>query len=352
MIRNAVAQPKPCLINVRAGRTYFWCSCGRSAAQPFCDGSHQGTDFTPVKFTATGDEEILFCGCKRTHNAPFCDGAHNDLLGGSASDDLLTAANRDIPEVTTRDGARALLNGACYVLSTGLASMSGNNGLRYCYLASADLGALYQTHLLLETTEQPSPIFTLGVGEAILFVAEGRGTVTISGRHFPIAARDGVFIRPSEAIQLTPARGETLKVFALSHPQGDISWLERMPVNFDTRHEQRVVSVDPTQRVAMGFRYFQMLVDKRIGCNFIAQFVAHIPLSKAAPHRHLYEENLIVLSGEGYLWTEDRKARVRPGDVIFLPRKQLHSLEATSTAGIDLVGVICPGDNPSINYYD
>jgi len=94
------------------------------------------------------------------------------------------------------------------------------------------------------------------------------------------------------------------------------------------------------------------LVDKRIGSNVITQFIGHIPPSKAASHRHLYEEAIIVLNGEGYMWTEDKKARVRAGDVIFLPRKQLHSLEATSADGIDVVGVICPGDNPSINYYD
>src|ERR1700678_2922707 len=92
MACNAGAPPKPCLVNVRAGRTYFWCSCGRSAAQPFCDGSHKGTAFTPVKFTAAAtDEETLFCGCKQTRTAPFCDGTHNQLLGGSPTDDPLSA---------------------------------------------------------------------------------------------------------------------------------------------------------------------------------------------------------------------------------------------------------------------
>jgi quercetin dioxygenase-like cupin family protein len=102
----------------------------------------------------------------------------------------------------------------------------------------------------------------------------------------------------------------------------------------------------------MGPRYFQVLVDKRIGSRVITQFIGHIPPSKAAPHRHLYEEAIIILSGEGCMWTESRKANVSAGDVIFLPRKQLHSLEATSADGMDVVGVICPGDNPSINYYD
>ena len=102
----------------------------------------------------------------------------------------------------------------------------------------------------------------------------------------------------------------------------------------------------------MGPRYFQLLVDKRVGSSLITQFIGHIPRSKAAPHRHLYEESIIVLAGEGYVWTEDRKAPVKAGEAIFLPRKQLHSVEATSADGMFVVGVICPGDNPSIAYYD
>lgn len=123
-----------------------------------------------------------------------------------------------------------------------------------------------------------------------------------------------------------------------------------MPGNFAAEFPERVVSVDVQRRAAMGPRYFQLLVDKRIGSRVMTQFIGHIPRSKAAPHRHLYEEALIVLSGEGCLWTEERKASVRAGEAIFLPRKQLHSLEATSPEGMLVVGVICPGDNPSIAY--
>ena len=123
-----------------------------------------------------------------------------------------------------------------------------------------------------------------------------------------------------------------------------------MPQDFDTRFPDRVVSVDAEQRTAMGSRWFQVLVDKRVGSDVITQFIGHIPPSKAAPHRHLYEEAILVLSGEGCMWTEDRKSDVRAGEVIFLPRKQVHSLQATSPDGMDVVGVIYPGDNPSINY--
>ncbi|HFD32343.1 MAG TPA: CDGSH iron-sulfur domain-containing protein [Gammaproteobacteria bacterium] len=56
---------------------YFWCSCGKSKSQPLCDGSHQGTDFEPVKFTLTETKNISLCGCKKTRNPPYCDGSHN-----------------------------------------------------------------------------------------------------------------------------------------------------------------------------------------------------------------------------------------------------------------------------------
>ncbi len=347
-----VARPKPCLVDVKAGRTYFWCACGRSTKQPFCDGSHKGTDFSPLKFVAPQDAELLFCGCKQTRNGPFCDGAHTNLPGGSPLDDPLSAENRAIPVVTDRDGPRALLNGTCYVFSSDLAAMQTRGSLRYCYMVSADMGSLYQTQLLMEVTGKPSPIMSLGSRDVILFIGAGSGSVTISGRAMPVKATDGVYIRPSEAIQLAADPGQTLKVFVLACPLGEIGWLDDMPTGFDSQFAERVVSVDPQQRTEMGPRYFQVLVGKRIGSSVITQFIGHIPPSKAAPHRHLYEEAIIVLSGEGYMWTEDKKAPVRAGDVIFLPRKQLHSLEATSADGIDVVGVICPGDNPSINYYD
>lgn len=347
-----IARPKPCLVNVKAGRTYFWCSCGRSAKQPFCDGSHQGTQLTPREFLAVRDEELLFCGCKHTRKGPFCDGAHTNLPGGSPLDDPLSAQNRAIPVVTDRDGPIARLNGNCYVFSSDRAAMQTRGSLRYCYLVSAEMGSQYQTQLLLEVAGEPSPVMTLGCRDVILFIGSGSGIVTICGRPMPVKATDGVYIRPSEAIQFTAAAGQTLAVFVLACPQAEIAWLAEMPAHFDLQFAERVVHVDPQQRTAMGPRYFQVLVDKRIGSNLITQFIGHIPRSKAAPHRHLYEEAIIVLSGEGYMWTQDKKAQVTAGDVIFLPRKQLHSLEATSTDGIDVVGVICPGDNPSINYYD
>lgn len=347
-----VARPKPFLITLEGGRTYFWCACGRSARQPFCDGSHQGTGIVPRKLVAARTEEVLLCGCKQTADAPFCDGAHTNVPGGSPLDDPDSPENRSVPVVEEREGPRRWLNGGCYIVSAALSPKTVRGHLHYCDLVTAQLGACYQNQLFLEVTGGPSPVLSLGDRELILFLVGGNGSVCISGREFALKVNDGVYVRSGEALQLTAAGGETLQVFALAHPQGPLEWPQEMPHNFDAAYPQRVVSVDPAQRTAMGPRYFQLLVDKRVGSSLITQFIGHIPRSKAAPHRHLYEESIIVLAGEGYVWTEDRKAPVKAGEAIFLPRKQLHSVEATSADGMFVVGVICPGDNPSIAYYD
>ena len=74
-----IAQKGPYQVEVTQGQAYFWCACGRSAKQPFCDGTHKGTSITPLRFVAETTGTVNLCGCKTTDDKPFCDGAHNIL---------------------------------------------------------------------------------------------------------------------------------------------------------------------------------------------------------------------------------------------------------------------------------
>jgi CDGSH iron-sulfur domain-containing protein 3 len=74
-----VAQKAPYGIEVEAGKTYYWCACGLSGSQPFCDGSHKGTGHVPLAHISDKAERVWFCGCKASANKPLCDGNHKNL---------------------------------------------------------------------------------------------------------------------------------------------------------------------------------------------------------------------------------------------------------------------------------
>lgn len=74
-----IPQKTPYAVAVEAGKSYYWCTCGKSKTQPFCDGAHQGTSFSPVAYKAEESKTVYFCGCKHSANQPLCDGAHSKL---------------------------------------------------------------------------------------------------------------------------------------------------------------------------------------------------------------------------------------------------------------------------------
>lgn len=79
MSQANIAQKAPYAVAVEAGKSYYWCACGKSRSQPFCDGSHQGSGFTPVEYKAPEAGTVYFCGCKRSGKGALCDGTHKSL---------------------------------------------------------------------------------------------------------------------------------------------------------------------------------------------------------------------------------------------------------------------------------
>ncbi len=79
MAEPTIAQKAPFATELEGAKTYYWCACGRSKNQPFCDGSHKDTGLTPLAFTADKTGTAYLCGCKASKNAPYCDGSHKSL---------------------------------------------------------------------------------------------------------------------------------------------------------------------------------------------------------------------------------------------------------------------------------
>ena len=346
-----IANRKGYYHEIKASKRYLWCSCGLSKTQPFCDGSHVGSGFMPVAFKAERDEDVIFCGCKHTATPPFCDGAHSNLPGGYRADDPDSEENRKIANIAAGDSPVVRLDGQCYVFSTARATLRRRGAMRYSAVVSPALGALFQSQFYAELDYGVSPVISADARHTVLFVTQGEGEIEISGRRFALTPLCGVYVRPEEAYRIHNTASAALKFFISNGPGSeDLAWLEAMPENFAVEHPHRAAEIDPAQRLKMAERYYQMLVSREHGSAVVTQFIGNIPLSKAEPHRHLYEEALIFLNGEGVVWTENVKTRVGGGDVLFLPRKQLHSVQCTIAGGFDIVGVIYPGDNPSINY--
>ena len=74
--QKTISQKSPFIVPTEEGKTYFWCACGKSQKQPFCDGSHSGTGVSPIMYKATKTGNTAFCGCRHSNKLPLCDGSH------------------------------------------------------------------------------------------------------------------------------------------------------------------------------------------------------------------------------------------------------------------------------------
>ncbi|QSX31422.1 CDGSH iron-sulfur domain-containing protein [Shewanella cyperi] len=102
MTKPVIANNRPAKVNLEAGKEYLFCVCGRSASQPFCDGSHAGSGLTPKRFVAKASETAYLCQCKHTGNAPFCDGTHKQF-----DDDMV---GKEGPGIDAKAGAKLAAN--------------------------------------------------------------------------------------------------------------------------------------------------------------------------------------------------------------------------------------------------
>ncbi|MBT8079062.1 MAG: CDGSH iron-sulfur domain-containing protein [Gammaproteobacteria bacterium] len=348
-----IAAYKPCLVEVRGGKSYLWCACGRSRRQPFCDGSHKGTGLEPLRWTADKNGEVLLCACKHTKSRPFCDGTHNMLSETYAEANESDGADAVLVgyEAYRNGTQRALLDNGCYVIRATGENTRRLGTLAVVPLIDADSGAEHLSQYLVTAESGASPVIEFPGSDVVLFIESGAGTIRIGSREYKVARETGVCIKPGEAFQVVNDEQADMIVTVSACPLGsEMIVHETMPPDFDQSIPERTQGVDEEKQQAMGDRFFQVLIDHDSHGTPVTQFIGEIPRSRAAHHHHLYEETIMVLSGEGFMWTDKTRTPVRPGDTIFLPLKQAHSLECTSDSGMRLIGLFYPSMSPAINY--
>jgi CDGSH-type Zn-finger protein/mannose-6-phosphate isomerase-like protein (cupin superfamily) len=348
-----IARLKPYLVQVTKDKSYLWCACGLSKNQPFCDGSHVRTEFRPVKWVAERTEEKLFCACKHTKSKPFCDGTHNRLTDTYAAASPEDGAGARLVDYRLTDGGalKANLDNGCYVIRVPAEAMTSVGTIQiYPVIGQAD-GARHLSQYLATVSSGTSPVLRYPGSDVVLFIDRGHGAVKIGDKSFAVGPETGVCIKPGEGFQIENEGADPICMsISVCPPCGTPEYLEQMPRFFDDSVPDRVQGVDESKQEAMADRFFQVLIGNKSHGTPVTQFIGAIPLSRAAHHRHLYEETITVLAGEGFMWTDATKTPVQPGDTIFLPLKQAHSLECTSPDGMRLMGLFYPSMSPAINY--
>lgn len=246
----------------------------------------------------------------------------------------------------------ARLDGGAYVLTPLNTDPSKvRESVTTDILVSTTQGA---QHLHVERLDinKPSNFYCYEKCETSLFVSAGRGVIEINGSSISVAAEAGVFIGKGEIFQIIPEA--PMRVFKTICPQPSGRASTGVPDKSDMQStvdlNGRIEMVDADKAEKMADRTYQVLVGDAQGSVELTEFLGRIPRSRAAFHQHLYEEAIVILSGRGTMWTPGRKAAVHPGDIIFLPARQPHSLECDSDDGMRLMGVFYPAGSPAINY--
>jgi mannose-6-phosphate isomerase-like protein (cupin superfamily) len=248
------------------------------------------------------------------------------------------------------------LQSGCFVVHQDELSLQEHGSIKWAQVIGCDDEARKLSFFYLEVGQGKSPAIYLGEEEAVLYLQTGQCSISICDRAFDTQAGTGVHVRQGEQFSFVNHSGESAKwllsicprVEGLNFdaPKGS----DTPQPTFTAAFPARLVSRSEQKSEATGDRFYKLLVGLSVGSDSVTQFIGGIPPSKAPDHFHLYEEVICILTGHGRMWNEDLFTEIKPGSMIFLPRKQPHSLECLDENGMELMGVFYPAGSPAINY--
>ena len=241
-----------------------------------------------------------------------------------------------------------LLDGGCRV-SELLEGTPEELGTVFSYThAGRQSGATAISLRVLRYTPGRSPELGNASCDEVLYTLEGAGTLLIDGERFPLEPESGFYVPPGSRFAIENHGLEPLTLVGSRCPDPGT------PLGSDARTPTRKPApplrlLDQAAEVT-GDRWYRVMVDGRVGSHEVTQFVGSIPPGRAPAHFHEYEEVLCILSGVGRMWAGRESAPIGRGSCIFLPRRQVHSVENTGEGELRLLGVFYPAGSPAVRY--
>ena len=215
-------------------------------------------------------------------------------------------------------------------------------------------GATAMSLRVLDVAPGTTPGLLNGECEEVLFVLDGRGTAYVEGRPQAVEPDTGLFVPPRACLTVVNGGPGALTLVSAQCPDPgpELRLVEPLllPRDAERTAPARTTRLWDNESRPSGDRWYRVLVDSRLGCAEVTQFVGAIPPGRAPDHFHEYEEVLCFLTGEGRLWAGEVSAPVGPGRCAFLPRGQVHCTENTGSAELRLLGVFHPSGSPAVSY--
>ena len=276
-----------------------------------------------------------------------------------------------------------ILEGGCRVTTIREGEPTVTGTVKMWRQVGRDSGARAISLRTLEFGTGESPKLLNPECDEVVYVLQGKGSITIDGLVYGIEPEMGVYIRPGQVFSVqNPNQGPIVLISsqcpepdsgaevigAAAGATGETAFIAEGDPGEEARSgsalgqmeettgQSRAGRTTPLVRLAdrkalpTGDRWYRVLVDDEVGSTQVTQFIGSIPPGRAPDHFHLYEEVLFILRGEGPMWAGKTSTPIAEGSCVYLPRKQSHCVENTGTGELRLLGVFYPAGSPAVRY--
>jgi mannose-6-phosphate isomerase-like protein (cupin superfamily) len=201
---------------------------------------------------------------------------------------------------------------------------------------------------VLEFGPGTSPVLRNHASDEVFYLLEGNCNVVIDDVAYDVGPETGVYLRPGQTLRVTNSGSDVVRLVSSQCPEetNDAISLGQTV----TSDLPPIVKLSDRRALPTADRWYRVLVDDEIGSEQVTQFVGSIPPGRAPDHFHEYEEVLFILRGEGRMWAGQTNTPIGPGSCIYLPRRQVHCVENTSSGELRLLGVFYPAGSPAVRY--